>query len=49
MRTFTKTTPTGYQAGFTIDNQTFYLQENETLEDAEWFRKMLDKAFKKVI
>lgn len=54
VKTFTRETLNGHQAGFTIGVQTFYLQEQlseeewTSLEHAKWFEKMLKKAFNNI-
>lgn len=54
-KTFVKETATGHHTGFTIGNQTFYLQEQEAEEGmsskeyAQWYQKQLDVALNKLI
>jgi len=47
----------GWQAGFTVQQQTFYLQpvsaekgdEEDTRDKAEWYQKNLDTALNKIL
>jgi len=54
MKTGVRKTLDGYQAWFKIDNQTFHLEEcvedtdEDSLEAAQFFEKMLKVAFKKL-
>jgi hypothetical protein len=38
----------GFEPYFKIDIQTFYLKEVKTMEEAEWYTKMLTIAFMKL-
>lgn len=40
--------PNGWSAWFKIDNQTFYLQERDTQEEALFFEEQLNAAFQKL-
>lgn len=49
--TFIREGMTGWQAAFTVQQQTFYLPEYEGADEksAKWYQKNLDIALKKMI
>jgi hypothetical protein len=54
IKTKIRKTEKGHQVGFSIDHQTFYLQEQlpeeemNSLEYARWYEKQLKIAFKRL-
>ena len=46
IKTGIKKLATGWHAWFTIGNQTFFLQDVDTKKEAQWYVKMMKKAFK---
>ena len=55
IRTHIRKSDNGHQVGFSIDHQTFFLQECEgeegfsSKEKAEWYEKQLQKALQRAV